>query len=202
MFLLNHTMYWKERAKRVYEFLFKEDTVQSNLAFAAVAFIFIKYVFLPFLGLITGTSLPVVAVISQSMYHPEGWAEDSALCRNGPCTQTEYYAERGIDPDRFASFPLSDGFSRGDILLLEGHTTVEVGDVVVYRVPNRYPVIHRVVEDNGDTIVLKGDNNPQPIEQLNEYALPKSSVEGQAYLRIPYVGYVKIFITTLLSNIV
>ena len=74
---------------------------------------------------------------------------------------------------------------------------VEVGDVVVYRVPEgaRPPfkpgslVIHRVVAIRGDQIITKGDNNPVPDQPRWVPRLTLDDVYGVAVVAIPYIGW-------------
>ncbi len=66
------------------------------------------------------------------------------------------------------------------------------------------PVIHRVVdkyEEDGTTYFqTKGDHNS--MSQPNfEQKIPQEDVIGVATVRIPYVGYVKIWITQILGFI-
>lgn len=191
---------WKQRVQDAYEFVLYDDSYASLAVFVVVSFILIKYVAFPIVGFLTGTSLPIVAVISDSMQHGEDWWEDDlAICESGPCSQNDYYEARNISRDRFEAFRFDDGFSKGSVLLIYGEDEYEVGDVVVYRRPNGIPVIHRVIQRNADgTYVVKGDNNARPLDQsklnyrFSEYRLPESRIEGSAYARIPYVGYVKL----------
>ena len=201
---------WKQRGKDTYQFIFYEDSVVSNLAFAVVAYIVIKYALFPLIGWMTGTSLPIVAVISQSMHHPEAWwTDDRAVCDNGPCSQEAFYEQYGIDQAIFQSYPFNNGFNRGDIMLVSAHSSYEPGDVVIYQRPRGTPVIHRVIDTNSDgSYVVKGDNNRRPLPdrnyqyQFSEYRLPADRIEGAAYARIPYVGYVKLALVEAVNAII
>lgn len=189
---------WVEDA---YTFLFYEDSVASNLAFAAVAFVVIKYIVFPVIGAIAGTPLPIVAVISDSMEHEQGWWESQADCPARNCTQQQYYAQYNVSQDDFEAFPFDDGFNRGDIMLVQGYGAYEQGDVVVYSAAGRPPVIHRVVESRPSSLLVKGDANPRPLDQLGETNLARQRVMGKAYARIPYLGYVKLVIVDIARRI-
>jgi hypothetical protein len=145
-----------------------------------LAFLIIKFVFFPVLGLVFGSELPVVAVLSGSMEHddragvvcgvraPDDYrgslSEYWALCG-------AWYEARGITQAQFESFPLKNGFNKGDIIVLVGpqRRDLVVGDIIVYESREQYPIIHRVVavtaEGGAVTYETKGDYNPAQIEQ-------------------------------------
>ena len=181
--------YW-ERIKSFFHFILYDDSVEALIGFLIVSLVVLRYILFPFLGLIAGTDLPIVVVISNSMKHSDTWAEEPAQCTFGPCTQQEYYKEKGMWSS-FDAYIFSSGFRKGDIILAHGHGSYDIGDVVIFQ--NEIPVIHRVVEkSNGDTFVTKGDNNPQPIESIGEDSISQKRIIGEAYGRIPLLGYVKL----------
>lgn len=160
-----------------------------------------------------GTNLPVVAVISESMEHDgsfDTWWNSSAKCEytsNGvilskDCTQEKWYGEKGISKEEFQQYDMHNGFNKGDIIILRGVTfdTLEVGDILVYQSKLSYPVIHRVVYMD-DVIETKGDHNYNQIydARLNEKYITKDQIIGKAWLRLPGLGYVKIFFTQLVQ---
>src|SRR3989344_3625023 len=55
--------------RKIWNFLWKEDSFLSWITFLLVVFIFIKFIFFPSISFIAGTSLPIVIVESCSMYH-------------------------------------------------------------------------------------------------------------------------------------
>jgi signal peptidase I len=77
--------------------------------------------------------------------------------------------------------------------------SLEKGTVLVYWSGKPYPIIHRYignnVENNETYFMSKGDNNPAMVRtfDLDEYRIPPNRVVGKAILRIPYLGYVKIW---------
>lgn len=167
---------WKQYAKKTWHFLYHEDSVLSWIANVVIAFVLIKFVLFPLLGAITGTSLPIVAVVSSSMDHR---AIDGQICGlDHEDGQTfwdvcgSWYEERGITQTQFEAFPFKNGFWKGDVMLLRGvpEDRLEVGDVVVFQSGKQYPIIHRIVaidEENGNLLfTTKGDHNPDSIEEF------------------------------------
>ncbi len=137
------------------------------------------------------TSTPIVAVVSNSMKHDN--------------TNEEYAAwvkENG--------FPISNGFTGGDVLLVVGTKAegIRVGDVIVYyhsRVP--MPIVHRAVGvacTNKDespctkvrALATRGDHNAGP----DRWAVTPDMLEGRAVLRIPKLGLIKAAPVCLLKS--
>ena len=59
----------KEHLKKTWKFFWDDDSIWSWLANIIVAFLVIRFLVYPLLGLILGTGFPIVAVISESMEH-------------------------------------------------------------------------------------------------------------------------------------
>ncbi|MFW5872198.1 MAG: signal peptidase I [bacterium] len=197
----------KHHYKKVSDFL-NEDSILSWIANIALAFVLIKFIIYPFLGLIFATPYPIVAVVSGSMEHHgsfDDWWESPTLLNNGRSTQEEYYGKYGIDRNNFLMFPFSNGFNTGDIMVLRGadKENIDVGDIIVFRAREGEPIIHRVIEKNinGESVTFrtKGDNNPMSYDFESE--IPYESVIGKAIFRIPYLGYVKIWFFGLIDLI-
>lgn len=195
---------WKRIWKRVWYFIWEDNGIWSWIANIALAFILIKFIVYPALGLVLQTSHPVVAVVSESMEHNGkfgGWWDKS----------NKWYADNGIKKDDFRKFPLKNGFNRGDIMALKGKKAenIAIGDVVVFWSAKKDPIIHRVVKkwkENGTYYFqTKGDNyrtNPMPIKNafLDETKVSEEQIIGNAVLRIPFLGYIKIiFVEWLLE---
>ncbi|HYD03405.1 MAG TPA: signal peptidase I [Alphaproteobacteria bacterium] len=211
---------WKDTSKKLWEnfkyyaretwnFLWHEDSVWSWMASILIAFVLIKFLLYPAVGLYLGTELPVVAVISESMSHDgsfDEWWASPALCMDGNvqrmCTQEEWYSQRGITKEEFKNFRMSDGFNKGDIIILKGITfeELQVGDILVYDTKLSYPVIHRVVAKT-DVIETKGDHNQNQLldAKINERYISKDDIIGIAWVKIPYLGYVKILFAQLVQ---
>ena len=110
--------------KRFWKFL-KQDTWQAWIVSLVLAFIFIKFLFFPFLSWTFGTSLPLVVVESCSMYHPDNF--DSWWSRN-----SAWYESHGISLEEFSAFGFKRGLNKGDIVLVSGRGSYEQGDVLIF----------------------------------------------------------------------
>lgn len=79
----------------------------------------------------------------------------------------------------------------GDLVVIWPAADYEVGDNVVYRVPDGRPgggtrVYHRVVERLDGRLVFQGDNNTSP----DPWRLPHDAVIGREVVRVPNLGWV------------
>ncbi|MEX2739766.1 MAG: signal peptidase I [Candidatus Wukongarchaeota archaeon] len=142
------------------------------------------------LGLVLGTDLPVVAVVSDSMTH-----DVTTPLRHYEYLQGKYgYTEEEID-----SWPITGGFLRGDALVVVGTEIDELkpGDVIVYDIKGQStPIVHRVVEMNEDgNIVTKGDHNP------SHDPWAPTNIHGKAVAVIPFLGWPKLLLTTTLGGL-
>jgi signal peptidase I len=207
----------KEAWSKLWYFFWEEDNLLSWALNIIVAFILIKWVIYPGLGLMLNTNFPVVAVVSESMEHNgmgfnQWWAENH-----------EFYESNNIAMKDFESFPIKNGFNKGDIMILYGVDEVNIGDVVVFWGGKKEPIIHRVVKrwtaaDGNWYFQTKGDNNkislqvytnilgmqvPKgtegAIKVIDETEIAKEDIVGKAILRVPYLGYIKIWFISLLQ---
>lgn len=187
----------KKTLARFKHFIWEEDSVASWLANIVLAFVLIKFIVYPGLGFILATSHPVVAVISGSMEH-EGSYEDwwQYSCPQG--TQGDLYWQLNIRKEQFTTFPFKNGFNKGDIMVLYGRGTPQIGDVIVFNVQGRNePIIHRVVNITDQQLYkTKGDHNCG--SAAFEEHITKPQIIGRAVARIPYLGWVKLLFTELL----
>ena len=190
---------WKRRLKGVWRFIWEDDSILSWLVNIVLAFILIKYLVFPGLGLLLGTSHPVVAVVSGSMEHDGdfgSWWQSGAVCGTSICTQQEWYNIRGITEEEFKRFIFRNGFNTGDIIVLTGADMQEIdtGEVIVFQDDKPYPIIHRVVakklEEGEVYLQTKGDHNPD--SGPNDLNITEEQVIGKALFRIPYLGWIKI----------
>jgi signal peptidase I len=197
--------------KTVWNFIWNEDSVWSWMLNILLAFIIIKFIIYPGIGFMLGTNLPVVAVISESMSHDKdfnAWWNSPAICGSEntvkSCTQADWYAAKGISLEEFNKYPMRNGFNKGDIIILRGVSfdSLKTGDILVYQSKLSYPIIHRVVEKD-DVIETKGDHNQKQIKDavLNEQYITKDQILGKAWIKIPYLGYVKIWFTQFVQCI-
>jgi signal peptidase I len=94
-------------------------------------------------------------------------------------------------------------FSQGDILVLQGSTAsnLHIGDIIVFSPGQQTPVVHRIIAINQDgTFQTKGDANSGQLPF--ERSIAASQVHGKAILIIPYLGWLKIGMTSfVLPNI-
>jgi len=179
----------------LWHFVWHDDSIASWIVNVGLAFLLIKFVMYPVVGLALGTSLPVVAVVSGSMEH-EGLSTDvwwSSCC--GPCKgrQPALYAPFDISLEDIKAYPFSGGFNKGDLMILTGPESVRKGDILVFRadrLPD--PIIHRVVDDSG-SFTTKGDNNCA-VGEIDK-SITQDRVLGKAAVRVPLLGWVKVAAT-------
>lgn len=198
-------------SKRLWYFIWHDDSLLSWVVNIILAFILIKFVVYPLLGALFGTALPLVAVISESMEHNtayDAWWGETASCQGQqvcPYAPGYWYEQQGITKEQFAQFPLHKGFNRGDVIVLFSAKQIEQGDVIVFQSQKPYPIIHRVIDirtdEQGTFYITKGDNNPGPIvaTDLNELNVREEQLMGKAVVKIPYIGYLRLLFSDLLS---
>lgn len=169
------------QAKRFWRFL-KADSWQSWVVSLVLMYVFIRFLFFPFLAFVFASPLPLVVVESCSMYHEQsydGWWAQNALW---------YETEHEITGSDFAQFPFRNGLNKGDIVFISGRGGYDVGDIIVFQSTYTYPLIHRMV--SLDPLATKGDHNPGHLSE--ELDIASEAVMGKAVLRIPGVGWLKL----------
>ena len=187
----------KKKLKKLWYFIWEDDSVWSWAANMVIAFVLIKFIVYPGLGFLLQTSHPVVAVVSESMEH-------NAVFDDWWSKSNRWYTDNGISKEGFGSFPLRNGFDKGDIIVLKGKEPedIEIGDIVVFWSAKKDPIIHRAVnkwkEDDAYFFQTKGDNyktNPAPINStfLDENRVSEEQIVGSSVFRIPLLGYIKIW---------
>jgi signal peptidase I len=148
------------------------DILEVAGAFA-VAFIFYQ-----FLIIVTGTPLPIVSVVSDSMYH-QGYFNVWWNASGG------FYEKHDISKNDFTSFVDFNGLSRGDLLFVVKPLNLHVGDIVIYqRDSSGLTIVHRVIEVQGERIVTKGDNNYD-----SDPSITLPNVQGKVVFAVPVLGY-------------
>lgn len=187
--------------KRFWHFVWEEDSLLSWAVNIILAFVLIKFIIYPGLGLLVGTQFPIVAVVSSSMeHHPssfEGWWAD----------HKPWYEAHAIPSDAFQEFSLHNGLKKGDIVFIRGKKlhNIKIGDILVFRSKLKSePIIHRIIsieqeEGAGEQIYFttKGDNNDD--SYAFEHRIRKDQMIGVASFRIPYLGYLKIWFVAVLK---
>ena len=191
---------FKKLLKKTWHFIWEDNSIWSWIVNIILAFVLIKFIVYPGLGLILSTSHPVVAVVSSSMEHNmnfEEWWEENK----------DWYMENGINEEDFETSSFRNGFNKGDIMVLVGKDAenIEVGNVIVFRSSKKDPIIHRVVkkfeDDNDIYFQTKGDNNEDSIKNdaLDETNIREDVIIGKAVLRVPFLGYIKIWFVDALK---
>ncbi len=207
----------KSLLRKVWYFIWEDNSPLSWIVNIILAFVLIKFIVYPGLGLLLGTSYPIVAVVSGSMEHQgnfDSWWEKSA----------GDYEKFSITKPDFEKYTMKNGFNKGDIIILRSAEKLKKGDIIVYRSLRPDPIIHRVVAvDFPDGYAqTKGDNfltnrnqiisyvniNGQPVMKgsldaikcLDETAINKDDILGKAWIRIPLLGYVKIFAVDIVNK--
>ena len=186
-------MDWKKTLKKIWYFIWEDNSIWSWLVNVILAFVLIKFIIYPGLGLILGTTYPIVAVVSSSMEHPmpyDAWW----------IIHEDFYDSQDINKEQFLTFPHRNGFNKGDIMFLIGAEAekVNIGDVIVFQSKRPDPIIHRVVkkwETNGNIYIqTKGDNNRASIKDntLDETQVTDQQLLGKTLFRVPYLGWIKI----------
>lgn len=200
----------KSGVRSVWEFFWEEESWLSWFANLVLAFVVIKYLVYPALGLLLGTSFPIVAVVSGSMEHDssfEDWWDTVCvreLTENVTVTQGDIYSRFDISEEDFREFDFKNGFNKGDLMVLMGPGNAGKGDVIVFMADHRNdPIIHRAIQvkevDGTKIFKTKGDNNCA-IAPFEEH-VSESRTVGKAVLRIPLLGWVKIGFVNLIGVI-
>lgn len=191
--------------KKIWNFLWNEDSLSSWIVNIVLAFLIIKFLVYPVLGSMLGTGFPIVAVVSGSMEHQleplEGKYEICGSIFNeserlnfdrfwnlcGP-----WYQNRNITKKQFEKFKLSNGFNKGDIIVLQNKKDINVGDTIVFWSNYKNPIIHRVVEIKENKYNTKGDHNYREDGFVHD-----DKVLGKALFKIPLLGWIKIWFVNI-----
>ncbi|MCX6748347.1 MAG: signal peptidase I [Candidatus Pacearchaeota archaeon] len=187
----------KESWKKIWKFLWHDDSLASWVVSLILAFIIVKFIFFPLLSLVFGTSLPLVIVESESMHHPgflgnvigtagyfNQWWRDKG----------NWYEGEGINKTQVESWGLKNGLEMGDIIIAKRKGNLKIGDVIIFNADQTHPIIHRIInikkKEDGIYYSTKGDNNSG---QLNvEKEIHESQIIGKAIFRIPKLGWIKL----------
>jgi signal peptidase I len=170
--------------------LWKNEYFKTALAIALIIAIFLGF----YVGIVLalGTPVPVRVVESGSMCVPYDGACDGWLSLNHPFAQTLH---------------------KGDIIIIQAVNPADLNanypnsDIIVYKNPNGVtPIVHRIVEKqeiNGTLYFkTKGDgNSPIKYPAVSNYydnipdsrGVPQNLIEGKVILRIPWFGWITLF---------
>ena len=170
--------------------LWKNDYFKTALAIALIIAILVGF----YVGVVLalGTPVPVRVVESGSMCVPYDGACDGWLSLDHPFAQTLH---------------------KGDIIIIQAVNPADLNanypnsDIIVYKNPNGVtPIVHRIVEKqeiNGTLYFkTKGDgNSPIKYPEVSNYydnipdsrGVPQNLIEGKVILRIPWFGWITLF---------
>lgn len=180
--------------KKFWFLIWKDDSFKGWIFSILFIFIFIKFIFFPTLGFITGTSLPLAIVESCSMYHDGNLFSDSDAWWDRHERKYAFFLINSLD---FQEFPFQKGFNKGDILLIirAKPENLEEGDVIIFNSNQKNPVIHRIIdvreEDGKRVFATIGDNNRGQLSF--EKSITQNQLVGKAVIKVaPYFGWVKL----------
>jgi len=180
---------------KIWYFIWYEDSFASWVVNIILAFIIVKFIFYPGIGLLFGTGYPIVAVVSSSMEHNSNFEQWWDM-------QKDFYNSYNITKEGFEGYGFKNGFNKGDIMVVIGKEpkNINTGDVVVFRGSLRDPIIHRVIKKwSNDKYYFqtKGDNNLN--SRADEMNIGEERVIGKAVFRVPFLGWVKIIAVDLVN---
>src|SRR3989338_1008840 len=146
------------------------DVAEIILAF------FVAWLGYQALALVAGTNLPVVAVVSDSMYH-------NSEFNDWWTSKANQYSQLDISENQFLDFPFRNGLSRGDLLLVVNQPS-KTGDVIIYDRGNQFTIVHRLVKSTNGEYVTRGDNN-----LASDQPIAKNQIKGKVVFAVPLLGY-------------
>lgn len=171
--------------KKIWKFIWHDDSILSWIVNIILAFLIVKFLIYPGLGLALGTTHPVVAVVSSSMHHNgnfDQWYDEKG----------EWYNKFNYSKEQMKEWSFHNGFNKGDIMILKKAKDIKIGDIIVFSGNSNNPIIHRVVFIGEGYYQTKGDNNADSFNQLGEINIKSEQVIGKAIGKVPLLGYVKI----------
>jgi signal peptidase I len=192
----------KYKLKKLWDFLWKSNSIWSWIIDLILIFIIVKFIFFPVMGLILATPLPFVIVESNSMHHDgnfDEWYSEFGL----------WYENNEITKEEILKWPYDNGLDKGDIIVVLGKnpSEYEVGDIIIFKTEvQTIPIIHRLVDieqdENEFLFSTKGDNNQAQLIYFGfnvEKDINQENIFGKAAFRIPYLGWAKLFFVELFS---
>jgi len=166
--------------KQFWKYL-QKDTWDSWIVSVILLVLIIKLIIFPILGLVTGTSLPIVIVESCSMYHEakfDTWWE----------ANQEWYKTRDINKTDFEEYAFKNGLNKGDIIFVVGAKEYKKGDIIIFNAGTEHPLIHRIVTT--EPISTKGDHNTNQL--IYDKNISKEDIIGKSILKLPLMGWIKL----------
>jgi signal peptidase len=92
---------------------------------------------------------------------------------------------------------MEPALSPGDVVIVSGSASVQVGDVITFDDGNSVPTTHRVVGVEDGQYVTKGDAN----ENADSRPVAPADVLGRVVLTLPLIGYVVLWANTPLGYV-
>ena len=89
----------------------------------------------------------------------------------------------GIGVSVVLSGSMEPALSVGDLLIVREQDHYQTGDIVVYQ-SGSMPVVHRIVDISGETVITRGDAN-----NASDTPFPLAAVKGEVVASIPLVGH-------------
>ena len=217
--------------KKFWNWLWNSDSWFSYVIFLILVFIIIKFIFLPGLGLIFGTSLPMAIVESSSMDHhsleyclkAEQYTKDGRLFVQ--CTQwsienydicgKKFLESKYLNFDEYwqtcGNWYENKSISKEQFSNFKFKNGFRKGDIII--------IFGKKAINVGDVIIFDaGRNNPlihriisqSPLqtkgdhnnEQLTEEkSINSDQIVGVAVARIPYLGWLKLYFVEIINKI-
>jgi signal peptidase len=87
--------------------------------------------------------------------------------------------------------------SAGDVVIVDGSRSVDVGDVITFEDDADIPTTHRVVAIEDGAYVTQGDANEEPDDQ----PVDPDRVLGEVAVTIPYIGYIIVWANSPLGYV-
>jgi len=181
--------------KELWHFLWNSNSILSWIVDIILMFLIVKFIIFPLMSLALATSLPFVIIESGSMEHQGDFDQWFSL-------HGSWYLEHNITEPEIVAWKWSDGLDKGDIIIVKGlkNYNYSMGDVIIFKVENQNtPIIHRIIEikEENNTIMFstKGDHNDGQLPY--EHDIQKEQIIGKAIMRIPKLGWVKLFFVDL-----
>ena len=205
----------KKLWKKTWYFIWEDDSIWSWIVNIVLAFVIIKFIVYPGLGFLLATSHPIVAVVSGSMEH--SLDPNNNICGKEVTNYRtsfdnwwyvcgDWYQENDITKEQFKKFPSKNGFNTGDIMVLYGTKIKDIkpGQIIVFRTNRPDPIIHRVIKNseinNTYNLQTKGDHNEK--SYFFEQNIGEEQYIGKAVIKIPFLGYIKIWFVNIIRFIV
>jgi hypothetical protein len=209
-----------DNIKKFWNWVWNSNSALSWVVALLLIFIFVKIIFFPGLSLVFGTNLPLAGVESSSMDHQIVGSSFGgySLCGNSYTLEDKkhidfngywnecgnWYEDNDITKEQFSKFSLKNGFAKGDIIVVWGRFTPTIGDIIIFQANKDSsaprPIIHRIVSIDEDGIIAtKGDHNAEQLKKGNnifntdETTITEDDIIGKAIIKIPYLGWPKIW---------